>query len=184
MSQVILTLRTAYTTNAHEHSHDYGEEYENTLFDEEFTKNDDAVTKQPNGYDITEQIDDIPDTRTKGPIVPNYTIRKKLNTVPQSVTTPKIDEANKNKEDKIKNNNNNNEKVSNTFLPIIREYFTSLKKGIVDGFNSIIRKRNYDYSIDSRPESSFSYTDKVDKSFSHFAQKFYNAISRRREDVF
>lgn len=181
----MLILHTAYTTSSHEHSHYnyYGEEYENTLFDEEFTRNDDTVTKQPNGYDITELIDDIPDTRTKGPIVLDYTIRKELNTVHQTVTTPKIEVGNKNKEDNTKNNNKN-DKDSDKFLPIIKEYFNSLKKGIVDGFNSVIRKRNYDYSFDSRPESSFFYSDKVDKTFSYFAQKFYNALSRRREDVF
>lgn len=181
----MLILHAAYTTSSHEHSHYnyYGEEYENTLFDEEFTRNEDAVTKQPNGYDVTELIDDIPDTRTKGPIVLDYTIRRELNTVLQTVTTPKIEVGNKNKEDNTKNNNKN-DTDSDKFLPIIKEYFNSLKKGIVDGFNSVIRKRNYDYSFDSRPESSFSYNHKVDKTFSYFAQKFYNALSRRREDVF
>ncbi|CAH2093362.1 unnamed protein product [Euphydryas editha] len=180
--KIIVLLHTVYMTSTYEHNHyhDYEEEYENTLFDEEFTKNDEAVTKKPKGYEVTEMVDDIPDNRTKGTIIPNYTIKRNLNTVPTSATTASTD-----KEDEIRKNDNKKTKEdSETFLPIITDYLVGFKKGLVNGFNNIFQKRHYEDDFDSDPDTSFSYTDKIHKPISSFVRKFHSALAGRRDGIF
>ncbi|XP_047538574.1 uncharacterized protein LOC125072106 [Vanessa atalanta] len=167
----------------------YEDEYENTLSDEEFTKKDESVTTRPvSRYEVTEIVIDIPDNRTKGPIVTNYSIARPLNLAPTNITLTIFE-----KENNTVDNNNNNKITANKndkddkitdpydnlpFMPMIKEYFLGIKKGIVDGFNSIVHVNEKSNDVDHvrSYEGPLSFLSKLHKQSSDSAHKFHSTL--------
>ncbi|XP_050353698.1 uncharacterized protein LOC126775677 [Nymphalis io] len=199
---ILLTFMAAAYHDGDDDYSNYEDEYENTLSDEEFTKKEEAVTTRPvSYYEVTEIVIDIPDNRTRGPIIANYSIARPLNLAPTTTTTLATFE----KENSTIENNNNNKVTTNKndndvkitvdpynnipFVPIIKEYWLGIKKGIVDGFNSIINvneksNTNNGDNFHSYP-GPFSFISKLQKQSTDAAHKFHSTLfGQKFDDVF
>ncbi|CAK1552408.1 unnamed protein product [Leptosia nina] len=135
--------------SSHHLDEDFSHEYQDILDDsnEETTIKENEVSKTPLlKYEVTEIIEDLPNTETLGPIVTNYTIAKPINlaTAPstQANTTAVESETKKNYLSifhvKVEYDKEKENKAPQFFG--IKEYIDGLKKGVVSGFNSIIDK--------------------------------------------
>ncbi|XP_046964412.1 uncharacterized protein LOC124533252 [Vanessa cardui] len=192
---ILLKYIAAYDDSDHDYSN-YEDDYENTLFDEEFTKKDESVTTRPvPRYEVTEIVIDIPDNRTTGPIITNFSIPRPLNLAP--TTAPTIQKEN----NTAQSNNNNmitankNDKDDKTtdpydnlsFVPMIKEYLLGIKKGIVDGFNSIVHVNEKSNDVDHVRSyvGPLSFLSKLHKHSSDSVHKFHSTLfGQKFDDIF
>nr|XP_026501407.1 uncharacterized protein LOC113404666 [Vanessa tameamea] len=198
---ILCFILLKYIVAAYDDSDDYSnyeDEYENTLSDEEFTKKDESVTTRPvSKYEVTEIVIDIPDNRTKGPIITNYSIARPLNLAPTNITLTTFEKENNtiesNNNNKITaNKNDKDDKITDPydnlpFVPKIKEYFLSIKKGIVDGFNSIVRVNEKSNNVDHVRSYAgpLSFLSKLHKQSSDSAHKFHSTLfGPKFDDIF
>lgn len=186
---------------------------------------------KPAKYEVTEFVIDVPDDRTRGPIITNFSIPRPLNIIPSSTPTGGSNEDKSSNEEGNANTStskNNSNKVGETdeekgsgkkscisilhvkaeiddktdktnkdkinsgdynFVIVphvsgIKEYFKGIKKGIVNGFNSIIlrQKNNEDDNNNDSETGPFNFFNKISKKSSDFATKIHNRIFGDQEE--
>ncbi|CAH2237175.1 uncharacterized protein LOC120627874 [Pararge aegeria] len=139
---------------------------------------------KPANYAVTELVIDVPDDRTKGPIIANYSISKPINIASTTVSTAGFDKdknSNEGNQNTASSGSDGNKVVDpdeNEDSTGIKEYFNGIKQGIVNGFNSIIHKNSNteeSHTHDGETEP-FSFFNKIQRKGSDFAQKIHNHI--------
>ncbi|XP_023942012.2 FK506-binding protein 5-like isoform X1 [Bicyclus anynana] len=179
---------------------------------------------RPAKYEVTENVIDVPDDRTRGPIVTNYSITRPLNTPAAPTSTTEVSENDKNNNEGDKRpasggsdvnkveegsgkknyisilhvkaeidntDKHNNDKIESSnsdfgspHVSGIKEYFNGIKKGIVNGFNSIInlQHRTEATHAPEEPTGPFGFLNKITRKSSQFAQSIHNHIFGDQED--
>ncbi|XP_023942013.2 uncharacterized protein LOC112048627 isoform X2 [Bicyclus anynana] len=140
---------------------------------------------RPAKYEVTENVIDVPDDRTRGPIVTNYSITRPLNTPAAPTSTTEVSENDKNNNEGDKRPASGGSDVNKVEEGSgIKEYFNGIKKGIVNGFNSIInlQHRTEATHAPEEPTGPFGFLNKITRKSSQFAQSIHNHIFGDQED--
>ncbi|CAF4804219.1 unnamed protein product [Pieris macdunnoughi] len=136
------TTQVLFLTAVACHLDDINDEYQDILSNNHTV--DENEERPLAKYEVTEIIEELPNTVTLGPIITNYTISKPLNLATTKATNTTVENETKKNylsilHVKVEYDKDNlNDKNPNVFS--IKDYINGLKKGLVSGFNSIINK--------------------------------------------
>ncbi|XP_032527022.2 uncharacterized protein LOC116777523 isoform X1 [Danaus plexippus] len=177
---------------------DYVQEHDSPFLHNELKTT--LTSERPiSNYEVTEIVVDIPDNRTVGPIITNYTIPRPLNTVPivtetenvinngeterVTISTDHEKEGKKNYvsifhvkaefEDKTEQTTQvvDNHHVSH--VSGFKNYLHTIKQGIIDGVKSIIGRHKVNYDDSDGP---LGFINKLHKKSTVAAHQFHDVV--------